>query len=166
MTPEQKMEAAIQQTLQSISQNAALQQGALKSGYLYTAYISTLLAETGVNLGLNFHSQNTSRGAFQFPTKPREVYDGAPSYFELTNWKGTWELHACCRAEGVSGFDHELDILILEKQTADHCRHHSTRPQAHEVLFLAECKNSGTVSYSVGREFIGVCFEFPLPPLR
>lgn len=101
MTPEQKMEAAIQQTLQSISQNATLQQGALKSGYLYTAYISTLLAETGVNLGLNFHSQNTSRGAFQFPTKPREVYDGARPILSSPIGK---ELGNCMRAAAPKAF--------------------------------------------------------------
>lgn len=166
MTPEQKMELAIQRTLQNIGQNVALQQGALKSGYLYTAYVSTLVAESGLNLGMNVQIQNSSNGAFQFPTQPREVYDGAPSYFELANGKGIWELHACCRAEGVSGFDHELDMVILAKQFADTCRVQSTRPQAQELLFLAECKNSGTVAYSVGREFIGLCFEFPLPPMR
>lgn len=166
MTPEQKMELAIQQTLQNIGQNVALQQGALKSGYLYTAYVSTLAAEIGLNLGMTVQIQNPSNGAFQFPTKPREVYACAPSYFELANWKGTWELHACCRAEGVSGFDHELDLLLIGKHDADLCRNMSTRPQAQQVLFLAECKNSGTVAFSVGREFIGVCFEFPLPPLR
>lgn len=166
MTPEQKMELAITNTLQAIGAHPALQQGSLKSGYLYSAYVSALIADVALNLGMAIQIQNPVNGPFQFPTAPREIYDMTPSYYELSSWKGTWELQLCCRCEGVSGFDHELDILILEKGTADYCRLQATRPQAQEALFLAECKNSGTVAYSIGREFIGICFEFPIPPFR
>lgn len=166
MTPEQKMELAIQTALQTIGANPTLQQGSLKSGYLYSAYVSTLVTDVALNLGMSVGIQNPVNGPFQFPTAPRELYDSAPSYYELSSSKGTWELQLCCRCDGVSGFDHELDILILDEQCARNCRSQSTRPQANDVLFLAECKNSGKVEYSIGREFIGVCFEFPIPPFR
>jgi hypothetical protein len=70
-------------------------------------------------------------------------------------------MHLCCKCQGVSGLEHELDIMVLPKQIADECRVLGRSPETSELVLLVECKNLGAIDYGIGREFLGLCFEFP-----
>jgi hypothetical protein len=156
---------AIRGILGTIGASPTLSSALTNKGYIYSAYVSTLIVD-----GLNRERwvirkpvvENPRGGPFRFPMGRSEIYSSIPSWFSFGTAAGEWEIHLCCNCSGASGMQHELDILVLDAQIAHDCRQNQRQPAVHEVVFLVECKNVGAVDYSLGREFIGLCFEFPI----
>lgn len=159
---EQQMKNAIRAILSLVGANPSLHSTLQSKGYIYSAYVSTLIVEALCREPhVSITAQNPPGGPFRFPMGPSEIYSGGLSWYEIHTQHGLWEMHLCCLCGGVSGLPHELDIVIVPDQVANNCRIHRRRPRTDEVVFLVECKNVGAIKYSVGREFIGLCYEFP-----
>lgn len=162
-TSDPEMKKAIQGIIAGINANPTLQPNLINPGYIYSAYISTLIIAALQNkLGLRAKVKNPDNGPFRFPLGPTKISSGSFSWYEIESPKGIWELHLCCECCGVSHLMHELDILFLSKAEADSCRSMGRCPETTQILFLVECKNVGTVEYGLGREFLGLCLEFPI----
>lgn len=161
------MRTAIRNTLRLIASNPSVQQSLKNAGYIYCAYISTLLVEAIWSIPVQRVTIGNSapNGSFKFPMGRSNIYNQSASWYDIETRNGKdWELHLCCECAGVSGHLHELDIVLLTKTTADTCRaqrRQRRNPQTSEVAFLAECKNVGNLEYEVGRAFLGLCWEFP-----
>lgn len=162
---EAAMQNAISGILGTVGASPTLSSALTNKGYIYSAYVSTLIV-AGLNqapwVSRKPVVENPRGGPFHFPMGRSEIYSSASSWFEFGTVAGDWEIHLCCNCLGASGMQHELDIQVLDTQIAEDCRQNRRQPAVHEVVFLVECKNVGAIDYSLGREFIGLCYEFPI----
>lgn len=158
------MKQVIRSILRAIAAQPTLQSTLRNPGYIYTAYVSILVVEALVRIGgvtVTIQNRFGTIVPFRFPLAPSKIYTSSASWYEVATRKGTWEMHLCCMCQGVSGMSHELDIMLVTKSTADNCRLRTRDPKTDEIIFLVECKNVGAVEYGLGREFLGLCLEFP-----
>lgn len=158
------MKRAMRSILRAVAAQPTLQSTLRNPGYIYAAYVSTIVIEAFVRIsGVSIAIQNRfgTNVPFRFPLGPSKIYTSSASRYEIVSSKGTWEMHLCCECEGVSRMSHELDIMLVTKSVADDCRRRRRNPRTDEILFLIECKNVGAVEYGLGREFLGLCLEFP-----
>jgi hypothetical protein len=159
-----QLKSAIKSALSALG-SGALTNTLNNQGYIYTAYVSTLIADalqTRLQGIVTVNIQNPTGGPFNFPGGPSKIYRSGASWYQVVAPKGIWEMHLCCFCDGFTGLPHELDILIIQKTAADYCRRDQRNPSGDEIDFLVECKNVASIDYGIGREFIGLCFEFPL----
>jgi len=162
---EAAMRNAIRGILGTIGASPTLSSALTNKGYIYSAYVATLIVD-----GLNQAPwvlrkpvvENPRGGPFRFPMGRSEIYSTTASWFSFGTATGDWEIHLCCNCSGASGMQHELDILLTATQIAEDCRQNQRQPATHEIVFLVECKNVGAIDYSLGREFIGLCYELPI----
>ena len=162
--PTLALKRAIRSTLRAMAVDSTLRRTLSNPGYIYTAYVSTLTVDALARIsGVTVTVQNRfgTIEPFRFPLAPSRIYTSLASWYEIATRKGRWEIHLCCQCEGVSGMLHELDIMLVTNGVAQDCRTRGRNPCREEILFLVECKNVGAVEYGLGREFLGLCLEFP-----
>ncbi len=166
MTPEQQMLAAVTRSLRALGSTAPQISLVQYKGYIYTAYIASLIADALKRVqGVRVSIAQTRTGRFDYPLGPSRIYSRGASYYIIKTRTTTYEMHLCCKCNGRSGTEHELDIVILPKDVADQCRSSwGVNPKTDQVIFLVECKNVGAIELSVGREFLGLSSEFPFRP--
>ena len=162
MTPEDEMRDAIRDSFRTLRQSATSNLHRLNKGYVYTGYIAALIIDAlAKEPGISITVMNPSGRQFLYPMGPSKIFSSPASYYKIRTTTNVLEMHLCCKCDGVSGHEHELDILMLREQNAADCRL-GRNPRISEVILLIECKNVGAIEYGVGREFIGLCFEFPI----
>lgn len=159
------MKQAIRNTMSRIAGNPSIQSSLKNAGYIYCAYVSTLMIEAIISIPtvaqVSIRNPRAD-GGFRWPMAPSKMQNQRSSWYEIRTQDGNcWELHLCCECQGVSGHLHELDIALLNGTVATNCRATRREPMVQQVAFLVECKNVGAIEYGTGREFLGLCWEFP-----
>ncbi len=162
MNPEDQMRDAIRDSFRALHQSNIANLNRLNKGYVYTGYIAALIIDAlAKEPGISITTMNLPGNQFLYPMGPSRIFSSPASYYRIHTTTNVLEMHLCCKCDGASAHEHELDILMLPEQNAAECRL-GRNPRTSEVILLVECKNVGAIEYGVGREFIGLCFEFPI----
>jgi hypothetical protein len=93
-----------------------------------------------------------------FRTGPHQIYDPAYIYTELTFGKRkVLEVHTGVKVIGKSSVEHECDICVIRKTTADRCRKTKTAPSYKNLVLSVECKfYTSSIDLGMSREFVGL----------
>jgi hypothetical protein len=67
------------------------------------------------------------------------------------------EAHVGIKVTGKTGVEHECDVAVLSKDTAEWCRMHGVHPKSSRLILAVECKFlAGLVPLHLGRAFVGL----------
>lgn len=103
-----------------------------------------------------------------FQTGPHQIYDAGYCYAELSlRQRRYWEVHVGTKFRGKSGVEHEADIAILSRRSAQRFRNDNIAPDYSKLIFAAECKfYSSNIRLDLSREFLGLTSDITAPRRR
>lgn len=93
-------------------------------------------------------------------TSPGVIYSKQQNYTHVViGFPGcpVLEGHAGIKIAGKSGVLHELDVAVLERAEAEHCRRNGVSPRSSKVLLGVECKfYASPLQLHLARGFLGL----------
>ncbi len=137
---------------------------------LYEVYVATCMMRALREKGAHLVPKDThgvTTHDLRFRMAPGLIYSPASSPgYVLVSYEGQeFELHTDLRVLGKSGILHELDVCLIDRTQAQHCRGGNVDPPASSVAAFLEVKYHGVpIPLHEGREYLGLSSEFTIRP--
>ncbi|MEZ4711087.1 MAG: hypothetical protein R3A44_28070 [Caldilineaceae bacterium] len=139
-----------------------------KSHSLFELYIFKLVLEAAQNHNAHIAYKDGNGSRHSVPTfgiGPHTIYNRKYIHAELQyGSRRILEVHIGAQFKGKSDVEHECDVAVLRKGTANLCRKRNQAPKYSQLILSAECKfYTANIGLGMSREFVGLTTDLTAP---
>lgn len=141
---------------------------------IYEGFVFAQVIETAREIpGADVHFQDVHLKPAKdliFRAGPGRLHSTGQNYTHAVIELGTGipplEAHIGVKVRGISGVEHECDVLVLTTEEADICRRTHISPRVKDCVLAIECKYyTSPLSLSLAREFAGLKADLGNKPM-
>lgn len=142
--------------------------GKKKTHSLFELYVFKIILQAAQSQGARIIYKDGNGAQYSMPifrTGPHQIGDRGYVYAELIfSPRRVLEVHTGVKCVGKSGIEHECDIAVLRRGTAQRCRKESKSPKHRQIVVSVECKfYLANIRLGMSREFVGLTSDLTAP---